>query len=507
MADEETWKPMGTGYLRDDLLTSYYRFDSYFEFEVEVEQSEQTPGRYRLVNAYRNCPNIGTGEFPSDIKNYIVVDASVPDEVRIEQGLAGFYVHPGKTLAVWSQADYQASYMNSPYTAKQEGLYGMIDEGNIYFPQGTLLVNPWEGDEMEPGALNDAIWIIANNHGKFHLRLPGAPDFEVKSISVADELSDGKVDYTVTLGNEVEYALCAVFEGEWNDDDVDNMKSGKTPTVRIEGSTTISFPYDKDGQHTLIVIPYYNGKDHAPGFLTREWNFSKGDWNDVGTGTYTEAILSSNEMNKYGLTYPEYTYEVKIQQHATDKGRIRLVNPYGEGYPNYIYTAYDHSRNWYMVFDLTHFNCVMLERNDGLGFDSGYGQSPVWCWAHRAMTANQETFGRPNQTIEEIINDVNIPKGYYDPQTRKVTFDKGALKIQFPPRPDTWYDANQNGHFLLTIPDGVELPEQGVDDITADYGGTPEYWTLSGMKADASSLAPGIYLRRLNGRTQKVIVR
>lgn len=53
-AEDETWKPIGNGQIRDDIVTKSYILSGFYEFDVEMQESEQTPGRYRLVNAYKN---------------------------------------------------------------------------------------------------------------------------------------------------------------------------------------------------------------------------------------------------------------------------------------------------------------------------------------------------------------------------------------------------------------------------------------------------------------------
>lgn len=87
----ETWKPIGTGLIRDDVITSFYIQDSFWEFPAEIEESEQTPGRYRILNAYKNCPSVGGPEFPA-VDNYLVVDASDPVHVYIEPACVNYYI-------------------------------------------------------------------------------------------------------------------------------------------------------------------------------------------------------------------------------------------------------------------------------------------------------------------------------------------------------------------------------------------------------------------------------
>ena len=140
--ETESWKPAGTGMLRDDIVSSFYSLGTYWEFPVEVEESEQTPGRYRLVNAYVNAPKVGP-DFPSDAVNYLVIDASDPEHCYVELGGTSYWIGEDEGglqhMIVGSIAD---DYYNNKYSnwekADEEGVCGTLSKGCITFPPRTL---------------------------------------------------------------------------------------------------------------------------------------------------------------------------------------------------------------------------------------------------------------------------------------------------------------------------------------------------------------------------------
>ena len=215
-AQAETWKPLGTGYLRDDIITVSYILSDYYEFEVEIQESEETPGRYRLVNAYRNCPRLSEDVFPEDATNYLIVDASDPVHVYIEQGGTSYYIGQDQQLCLWSIAD---DYYNNKYgnwtLADEEGVCGKLEDGIITFPRGSVLFVPLETLVFNPDDY-DVIWRVANKQGMFRIMLPGVPrtDIDASLMGISDDQT--AVNYYINLDPDIEYVQAAVFEGQYD---------------------------------------------------------------------------------------------------------------------------------------------------------------------------------------------------------------------------------------------------------------------------------------------------
>ena len=62
-------------------------------------------------------------------------------------------------------------------------------------------------------------------------------------------------------------------------------------------------------------------------------------------------------------------------------------------------------------------------------------------------------------------------------------------------------DGNTHNKFLVTLP-----AQDGVDEITIDEQGTPEYYNMQGMRVDNPT--PGcLYIRRTGSKVEKIIAR
>lgn len=60
-AEAETWTSLGVGKFRESFLHAFYQIAAYPEVDVEIQECDQVPGRYRIVDPYKDFPNfIGT---------------------------------------------------------------------------------------------------------------------------------------------------------------------------------------------------------------------------------------------------------------------------------------------------------------------------------------------------------------------------------------------------------------------------------------------------------------
>lgn len=502
----ETWKSVGTGLLRDDAITASYFLNNYWEFEVEMEESEQTPGRYRLVNAYKNCPSVGGDAFPETATNYLVVDASDPKHVYIEQGGTSYYIGVGQQLCLWSIAD---DYYNNRYgnwnLADEEGVCGTLKDGTITFPKGALLYVPsdTEGEEVFDPDKHDYIWKVCNLNGMFRLKLPGVPNTDASIEYARYDASAEKVHYQVYLGPDIEYCKAALFEGEYSSNMAEQIETGNVKTYEIKGSGDFAVDYEKDGIFTLVLVPYCQGRAWMPAHCTYEWAFSETEWKKLGEGEYTEGIISSNELNNYGFVFKQHTYTVKVEQNVENPALVRLVDPYGpDTYPDATNLNYDTSKRYYLEFDFSDQENVKLLHTDNIGLNLGYGAMEVWSYADRAV--NDPNF---TPAIQEALFPDGIPTGHYNKESNTASFDAGSFVIMFPSaRPNTWYKANQKGAAKLVLPEGFSL-SSGIENVNADNDTLIRYYTIDGILVGNSKPAPGLYIMRQGGKSKKVILK
>lgn len=88
----EGWTSLGEALYTDAFLSPYYFYDTY-SWAVEVQESQKTPGLYRLVKPYAAAPfaedmEIDRGHF------YVYIDATNPNDVWVEPSLTstGWYI-------------------------------------------------------------------------------------------------------------------------------------------------------------------------------------------------------------------------------------------------------------------------------------------------------------------------------------------------------------------------------------------------------------------------------
>lgn len=509
-ASADTWKPIANGMLRDDLMTVLYSFDKFYEFEVQIEESQERPGRYRLVNAYRNFPVVWV-EFPYDTyTNYLIVDATDPKHVYVEKGLTGNYSGHDQTMHIWSQAaDMYFNIYGDWAKVDEEGVCGSCVDGIITFPRNALLLasydipadttQRWDGADPDQGP--QVGYKLANTSGKFRLKLPGAPDVDM-SVQAPTLTADGsRVEYALSFGDSVRYARVALVAGNSVGGLAEKIAAGTLPSTLMQTEGTFSAAYTGDGQYTLVAVPFYNDHAHEALVYTHEQVFNS-DWTSIGTAEYTEAILASCEMTSTFRIDP-YTYSVQVERNKTNPNLIRIVDGYKTAYPGSYDTECDFSRRHFLEFDLSDRDCVLMHKSDGgLGYIIGtYGIIESWCRAERDMTLRGKTKEQvKSQGLGGKLSEDNV-----------LTFPNETLLVRWPmvrpPAEDgtDWYWANLNGTFRLKLDPAVDFAS--VTDVAVDSpAGAPRYYNLQGVEV-RGELTPGLYIKVTNGRSSRVIVK
>lgn len=148
------WKKVGEAALTDGIICSAFAVDV-LTWDVKVEESTETPGVFRVVNPYLDWAynTANKGQLVEAGDHYMIIDASDPDFVHMEYSNTGVVMNSryGATY-VWNTADYLIEQGKATEDAcKRAGLYGVMSDGVITFPTGTLL-----GIMSKSGQLFDA---------------------------------------------------------------------------------------------------------------------------------------------------------------------------------------------------------------------------------------------------------------------------------------------------------------------------------------------------------------
>lgn len=177
------WKSLGIGIMCDDIILPFFtETGAYDSWEVEIQESTETPGMYRLVdpwgpgvNPYHEpLTNVGVS-MPSSGK-YLYVNAIDPEGVYVEyqslgidwgEGEAGFATEGAAILAEgYSFEDI-----------KNAGLFGKVEKGIISFPGVPIYdENNQPTEDIDQGYiyLNGKPAYYTGRHGMFSITLPEA---------------------------------------------------------------------------------------------------------------------------------------------------------------------------------------------------------------------------------------------------------------------------------------------------------------------------------------------
>ncbi len=517
--EKETWTDIGEGILRDDVLTYIYLMENY-EFPVKVQESDQHPGRYRMINAYANhpiLPSIYPAGAVYDKKVPLIIDATNPEQVYIEPCFMGCYTGTAARTndpkhkdgegyqegAIWSMGgDYMLDNDGAWTPDDFDNIFGKVRDGAITFPKGAVLFQPWEPCMVDDNGnpYLETIWTTANKSGRFRLKLPGAPNVDVKIELLGQTPDQEGVDYELELQDDIAVLRVALVEGEDVAAAIEKIKAGTIDYEEITGSGRYTFPYFKDGRFTLVCVPYTeDGVARYESYLSKTFEFDLNGWVEKGEAVYTEGILCDSDMRAYGLILSRDTYNVKIQEFEETPGLYRLVNAYGPPYMNANDQNYDLSKNYYIEIDATDPSRVFLKKTeDFIGLDLRYGPMMVWSKADRLLKDE-------NMTKEEV-DEWELENGavWGKVENNTITFPKKSLLLNFTfVRPETWYWANHQGNFA------IKLPFNAVEEINSasDENAPKEYYTLDGMKVNGSNLNPGLYIVRQGSKAWKQVVK
>lgn len=180
--EADKWKSIGKAEYSEGVLSSIYPDEvSVCVYEVDIQESTTTPGRYRLVDlygpAYTHYDNLVKDENILGHKHhhYTVVDATDPDMVYIEACPLGADFGYGQVM-MFSEGWFSMQ-MGLDLTDEfvLEG-FGTLKDGKITFLGGAIfLYMPQYG--MPRG----------NTNHKFYIKLPGADEGSINEVAAGTD--------------------------------------------------------------------------------------------------------------------------------------------------------------------------------------------------------------------------------------------------------------------------------------------------------------------------------
>ena len=160
----EVWKSLGTATYTEDFITTFWDVEN-VSYELEVQESEERPGVYRLVNPYGAAyPYNEEGDWDASKDYYLEINASDPDAVYIDLQNLGIDWGYGFIYA-YSYAAYYLDGGKTKEAVAEAGLFGTLKDGVITFPTKALFVKM-------PDYSSSLYY--ANTNGAFKVVLPSA---------------------------------------------------------------------------------------------------------------------------------------------------------------------------------------------------------------------------------------------------------------------------------------------------------------------------------------------
>ncbi len=202
-AGTNPWKSLGVGYYTDDAFwSSFTEEGKSLTYKVEIEENTETPGVYRIKNAYSTFADWWAQQGMSgDGATDIVVNAEDPAGVYILNqpiGLSFDYSGYG-AMSIETEGGYYVSKGYPVSTLKTYGLVGTLEDGVITFPvlpredaDGNPITDA-EGNQLYyQGWLNfeEGKYFAMGANGEMQLILPNANAAAVAKAKRAAAASD-----------------------------------------------------------------------------------------------------------------------------------------------------------------------------------------------------------------------------------------------------------------------------------------------------------------------------
>lgn len=488
-----TWKSVGTGMWRDDVLTSIGMWEE--TWEVDLEECNETPGYYRAINPYGNgkhwlfmgkvfdCADI---YFHCEEPNFVYIDAAELKGIKVEGEDAAGNVQSSR-VSLYDIGGYYYRAMQD-YGMGMEDIvqmgipFGRFADGHVTFVTGALGLEflDFEGEAIE-----------ANSSGRFRLSFPGAKDYEISLAT--DEICSSTPAYTATytVGTDATGVKYAALPGRPSAEELLAAVEASEATTAGEFNVTLSW-----GINTIMAAAVK--ADGTLGETTTTMVYGMWDdaenWKSIGMATYSDGIIP----DAWGQGFSTQPYSVPVEENVNTPGLYRLINPYGSNWPKLEAfrndpdgVVLDHGHNHYLLIDATNPARVMIPA------------SPVGL---------QTAFTGPAQIYSNCWDYIN--NNGASPDSPQVEAEYGTLannKITFPGGAITFYEAgygatraNINHNFSITLP---SQGENGIDTLTPSAAAAPaEYFRLDGTSV-AAPTAPGLYLRRQGNTVEKHLVK
>jgi hypothetical protein len=311
----DTWKSLGNGKFTDIAVARIYDISA-GPWQVEIQQSNEHPGYYRMVNPYGSQWSYYNASYQVRSEDtYVTFDCSDPNAVKLVTTNAYNSKFGYTPLNVQLDPD-DGEFALLDYGGPN-GKYGTLSDGNIVIPASNLRIY------LKKGGFYDAI-------SDLKVSLPDAQD---NSIAIAVDnycYTDNKIPYKVTVGSNVKNVKLCVVSGKRDASTENKNYALQNGTASAAGDYVLDAAADNtlpDGWATLIGVTYdANGKlleGAAAHFFVSKHVDS--EWTDLGTTDFTDDTYAYVFL---GTSEVPAAKKVQILQNVADPTTFRLVNAF-----------------------------------------------------------------------------------------------------------------------------------------------------------------------------------
>lgn len=329
------YKILGQGYYTDGIMSGMFSIDQ-LTYLVEIQESEITPGLFRVKNpyAYKVFDYTDKADMVSDKPYYMYVHCEEPDKVYVPEfstnmswnpaygvfnfvSFAGYYLSRGNSLDLIAQNGFCGTY------DKEKGIITMPDGQNGFLWHGTV------GEY--------ATSMYYTNGTGWRLCMPGViPTDYSATVSYQGRFTDlSEFNYMVVnveLGEDVKEARVAAEATDNINALKDAIINGETDFIEIKESGEVRIPVEESGKYTIMVVTYADGEPQEIATTSVNIELGGSEWETIGEAGILDGWMLS-ASSQYAPVYEEYTWFFPIQRSVKRPGIYRLIYPYGPSSP------------------------------------------------------------------------------------------------------------------------------------------------------------------------------
>ena len=407
--DSDTWTSLGEGKFRENVFSKLYGYSD-GPYAVVVEQSNEHPEYYRMVNPYGSLWSYydNGALMVEDIDSYIIFNTA-------DAGNVSLYTTSGTVSNGTNTYNKQSLNVQSPDGSS--GLLYLVDYGTGgTFANGKI--------KFDAGALGvfakTSRWL--KDAGTFELWLPGAPDYSIDVDIAYDVWTSNKIPFTIKWGTDVPRATYLCWPTSYYSASTSNCQyvasygtklaaagtytfnfSTRTAetwgTLLVAGSAADSTLLEGDGDHFFISI------------------HKAAEWKSLGKAKFNDDTFAPTLLDD---ATPLLTRDVELLQNISDPRRYRLVNAFASNSSENFSSSMFHSAS-------TYYTEFIVYKNDSI------------------------TMGLRPTGVK--VGDFKVALGSLKPgalDNRTITFPTRGLVVYNQER--SGYYANLYGNFSIVIP-------------------------------------------------------